>query len=1043
VSAFRFAEPGAAHLFWALAAGVLLVAWLERRGGADLARFVGTALQASLVSRPAAWRRRLRLGLLALSAAFAIVALMRPQWGMRYVVTPSVSAEIMICLDVSRSMLAEDVPPTRLERAKAEITDLLAYLDGDQVGLIAFAGRATVLSPMTPDFGFLRLVLDAAGPHSVTRGGTRLEEPLRKALAGFGPPGQASRTILLITDGEDHDSFPLDAAKAAAEVGVRIIAIGFGDEAGSEVRVRDPETGVRSVLRDFAGAPVRSRLDGELLRELALTTGGAYVPAGTGVLDLESIYNEHIARLVRAEVEGRGRTQRDEVYGWAVLASLILLLASAGIAARSAAPALLVCLALFAPLPANAADPDSPLAESAALEERAPVKDEEQAPVEDAAPREIYNRGLTSLEAGDFEEAERWLGRARRGAKDDGELRQRASYNLGLVASARASASEPQEALGQLDVAAGWFRRAVELDPEDDDARHNLEVTLRRALILSDELARQDEADLAARLGELAERQRAQTGAVAGLLGAGGRDERHAFRELATAQRTVLSDADALGARTADERDALGETPEDEMRGVQLSNVLHYLHRARERMGQTRRQLRERQGERAYRRSAAALDELKRAIDQLGDPLAALDAVVRETTRIAVETGMRSEGSLDAPAPAWLTPEYLAEGQRSVAERAAELGARLRAGLDAPTEDPEQARLLEAVREAEPLVERGRGALASAADALELRDLPGAMTYQREAVLALLAARERFLDLRGLIEAAHAEQANIGVRLESGEGAELSNLQRAQHRNLERAGRLDAEIARERQASQEQGRATVEPEEGEVFESASTLLELARGEMGDAAHALDQGELDAARAPAERARKHLASLRRLFFSIVDHLRETAAEQVQLGDETRDAAALEQDTAPLVPRQERLGSRAGEIAAALEEQSRAEGGPEEPGDAAEKSRVLRQAGEHVLAAQSRMGEAGSSLEAKPADAQTAQAKAVEELAAAVALLSPPEQQPDEPQQEQQQEQEARPGESDPAQLLQEVRDREAQRRRERARRSGYETVEKDW
>ena len=107
-----------------------------------------------------------------------------------------------------------------------EIVDRVAYLDGDQVGLIAFAGRATVLAPMTPDFSFLRLVLEGAGPHSVTRGGTRLEEPIRKAVQGFGPAREASRVILLITDGGDQDSFPLDAAKAAAALGVLT-----GDEA--------------------------------------------------------------------------------------------------------------------------------------------------------------------------------------------------------------------------------------------------------------------------------------------------------------------------------------------------------------------------------------------------------------------------------------------------------------------------------------------------------------------------------------------------------------------------------------------------------------------------------------------------------------------------------------------------------------------------------------------------------------------------------------------------------------------------------------------
>jgi len=330
VTGLHFASPHWVHLLWAVAAFIALLAWLERRGQGDLDRFIASPLQPRLVLRITPLRRVLRLVLFGLCGFFITLALMRPQWGAQFVSTPRVGARIMVCLDISRSMLAEDVVPNRLERAKAELRDLLSYLDGDQVGLIAFSGRATVLSPLTPDFSFLRLVLDATGPHSVTRGGTRLEEPIRKALAGFRGrgAGDVSRSILLITDGEDHDSFPLEAAKAAAERGVRILAIGFGDEAGSEVFITDPRTGVRTLLRDADGEPVRSRLDGDLLREMALVTAGAYIPAGTGVLDLESIYEGHIANLTRGRLAGGGYRIRNDVFQWPLLCALLCLLAA-------------------------------------------------------------------------------------------------------------------------------------------------------------------------------------------------------------------------------------------------------------------------------------------------------------------------------------------------------------------------------------------------------------------------------------------------------------------------------------------------------------------------------------------------------------------------------------------------------------------------------------------------------------------------------------------------------------------------------------------
>lgn len=331
MSGLHFASLHWIQLLWAILAFIALLAWLERRGQGDLDRFVATPLQPRLVLRTSSLRRALRLVLLGLCGFFITLALMRPQWGARFVTTSRVGAQIMVCLDVSRSMLAEDVAPNRLERAKAELRDLLGYLDGDQVGLIAFAGRATVLSPLTPDFGFLRLVLDGAGLHSVTRGGTRLEEPIRKALAGFrdrGEQGGVSRSILLITDGENHDSFPLEAAKVAAERGVPILSIGFGDEAGSELLVTDHRTGARTLLRNANGNPVRSRLDGDLLREMALVTEGAYIPAGTGAIDLKSIYDRHIAGLTRGHLDGGGYRIRNDIFQWPLLCALLCLLAA-------------------------------------------------------------------------------------------------------------------------------------------------------------------------------------------------------------------------------------------------------------------------------------------------------------------------------------------------------------------------------------------------------------------------------------------------------------------------------------------------------------------------------------------------------------------------------------------------------------------------------------------------------------------------------------------------------------------------------------------
>ncbi|MED5262310.1 MAG: VWA domain-containing protein, partial [Myxococcota bacterium] len=362
---FRFAEPDWALALWVVAFAVVLLLWLEQRGTRALDRLVSPALQARLVERPRRAQRVLRIILLGLSAVCLVLSLMQPQWGLRHVPVERSGAQIMIALDVSRSMLAEDVAPNRLARAKAEIVDLLEYLEGDQVGLIAFGGRATVLSPLTPDFGFLQLGLANAGPGSAGRGGTRLEEPLRKAIAGFagtdrGESAGSSRALILITDGEDHGSFPLDAAKAAAEAGILVIAIGIGNEEGSEVRITNPRTGARERLRDADGEVVLSRLDGDLLRRIAEETGGVYVPAGTATLDLDSIYREYIGPMTRGQFDPRGRVVRDELYPAFVILGLLFLLGSVGVSSassRTASRGVVVLLALSAVTPESWAQP--------------------------------------------------------------------------------------------------------------------------------------------------------------------------------------------------------------------------------------------------------------------------------------------------------------------------------------------------------------------------------------------------------------------------------------------------------------------------------------------------------------------------------------------------------------------------------------------------------------------------------------------------------------------------------------------------------------
>jgi len=1123
----HWARPELVFVLAAWAFVALVVVALDRRGAGALDRLVSSALQSSLVARPARWRRVTRLALLVVSGFAMAAALLQPQMGERFVATPRVGAEIMIALDVSRSMLADDAAPSRLERAKAEVRDLLSYLRDDHVGLIAFAGRASVLSPMTPDKSFLRLALDGAGPHSVPRGGTKLAEAIGRAVTGFGDPGPAQRALILITDGEDHDSFALDAAKRAAEAGIKIIAIGFGDEAGSPIFVRDPETGARVQVRDAEGRPVQSRLNGDLLRELALA-------------------DAHIAGLTRGEIDERGRTIRDEAYQLFVAIAFVTLLAGVLLVggrpprgwAGAALLAVLLVTTAHAPEVLAEDDPVAPTIEEADDASAAPV----EAPKVD--PRERFNRANAALAAGDPVAAAAGLRDARRDAPDDPALRYAATYNLGMAAVARADAEETREAsLSALHEAADWFREAVALRPEDEDPRHNLEVVLRRALILADELAREEEGDLESALDAMIERQRSQIGTSAELLGAvagrEGLDEeaivaqlRGAFAAAATGQRVLRADADALAERVVRERDAILQmaedvrSPEDTLRAAQLEGVLVYLDASIERMGGARRQLRMRRPERAYRRGAAALGELKRSRDQLRDPVEQIDVLIRETGDVVQKTGALLAATLPSPSgaaapelPAFLTRRAVEEETRRLTDRVGELAGRLQIAADQaaqadPAADPpalgapDPARLREALGAAAPLVAEAASALGSATDEIGADALRDAFASEARAGRALADAQEHFFDLARLLEVTWEDQARI-ADLASSEEAAIAEVRdeyapmatEMQSRNLERADRLEVLLAQEREAAlaaAAQAAAEAPPAEGEDpaaneqarFDAAGALLAAADGEMEAARVGFAARELDwpSSGGHAANARDHLENLRRLFYSLIEHLQELARDQVDLTDETNETAALsaadpaDEDTAARARAhasdQGGLEEKAGAIADVLLEQSEADA-PEgvDPEQAEEARGKARQAAEHVASAQLAMREAKDELEPEGPGfeaAASAQRLALEELLEALALLAPPPP-PEDPQGEDQSEPEssdseggeeqqqpeggdegagsgeneaAEPeeGPQDPGQLLQGVRDREAERRRDRERERQQrrsQPVDRDW
>lgn len=271
-----------------------------------------------------------------------IVALTEPKWNPQVQKIRRRGRDICILLDTSRSMLAEDIKPSRLERSKIAIADLLETLAGDRIAIVTFAGNSTVKCPLTQDYAFVRMALADISTESTSRGGTMIGDAIRKATEEvFDKQSREYKDIILITDGEEHEgseSFPVQAAEKAAAEGIRIIAIGLGDEnEGSRIPITGPN-GEKTFLK-YKGEEVWSKLGGDLLRNIVyVTEGGKYLSVGPGTtLDLGQIYENLIASAAKRELESTTMLKYDEKFQIFVALALVLLICEALISERKKA----------------------------------------------------------------------------------------------------------------------------------------------------------------------------------------------------------------------------------------------------------------------------------------------------------------------------------------------------------------------------------------------------------------------------------------------------------------------------------------------------------------------------------------------------------------------------------------------------------------------------------------------------------------------------------------------------------------------------------
>ena len=315
-------------LLWAVVLLAVLSIYAFAKKRKAMAIFASVELHDRLTANVGRGRQKLKAVLFIAGVFFVICALIEPQWGVFWKQIHRKGRDIVIVLDTSRSMLAKDVAPNRLERSKLAISDLVETLrttHGDRIGLVTFAGNATVRCPLTLDYAFFSQMLSDVDTRTQAQGGTRIGDGIRKAVEAFDDKLKNFKDIILITDGEDHETYPVNAAQdASATFGVAIHTVGIGDPAGATIPVI--ENG-RQVLLTHEGAPVLSKLAEGTLREIANYTGGVYVPAQTKDFSLDKIYQEKIAKKEARETEETKRERYTNRYQWFLALGFLLIAA--------------------------------------------------------------------------------------------------------------------------------------------------------------------------------------------------------------------------------------------------------------------------------------------------------------------------------------------------------------------------------------------------------------------------------------------------------------------------------------------------------------------------------------------------------------------------------------------------------------------------------------------------------------------------------------------------------------------------------------------
>ena len=459
-SALSFARPLLLNALWLLPLIAALFWWSERKRRTMIGRIVAPKLRAILAGNASPARRWFRNGCVLGALTLLVVAMAGPQLGYDTLEVPHRGRDVIIAMDVSRSMLAPDVAPTRLQRAKLLAEDLISELGSDRIGLVAFAGSAFLQAPLTLDHGAVLAALDELDTTVIPKGGTNIAAAIRTADEAFGKAEGFSRALVIISDGEE-----LDTDGVAA--GVKIFTVGVGSTEGSEILL-----GPGDFVRDPSGKVVQSRLDAGRMKEIAEATGGFYTPLDENAARLLAV--DGVGKLAEADITSSSSRRPIERYQWPLGAAIGLLVLQALVGERRRRPVAVAAAFFMLSAGTGWSAPAGLTAYEQGNYDQAKQAFEKRLQMEPEAPSLQLNAGTAAYRLKDYGAATEFFSRAM--LADDPGVRSAAEFNLGntLFRQGEGQQDKPKKITDWKDAIAK-YEAALKTRPDYTEAKENKE----------------------------------------------------------------------------------------------------------------------------------------------------------------------------------------------------------------------------------------------------------------------------------------------------------------------------------------------------------------------------------------------------------------------------------------------------------------------------------------------------------------------------------------------------------------------------------------